>query len=305
MTSDGEIYSIGAQVRDEAMKQLMKESMSWLGSTSDEWKEYIAGIPMQFSYWTERDPASFEPLVDELVRARQGLLVEVPEQIGRVKSDVRDWQGNGADAFEETLLGSVGGVLANQAEVAAQLVRSLCVVQELVKTSRKDVLEIGRRTVAALEKLDDEKTSGGMGKGWMSVITAVGAGLAIAAGALAVASTGGAAAAALPGLATWAIRLTVLGGALSTGGAIANELMAAEIKGETVADVLNSMHNAMKNLRSYVDHQEKELAKALTDDCSAVDQAMAPGDVTALVLTPVAFLYHQDRAEFRPPPGMG
>ena len=302
MTSNAELHSIGFQVRDEALKQIMKESMSYFGGMADDWKEYIAGIPFQFAYWTERDPESFEPLVDDLVRTRQALLTEVPEQIGRVKADVREWQGNGADAFEETFLGSIGGVLANQGETAAQLVRALCVVQELVKSSRKDVLEIGRQTLAALEKLDDDKGGGGMGKGWMSVITAVGAGLAIAATAMAVAATGGVAGAALPGLMAWSIRLTVLGAALTTGGAITNELMAAEIKGGTVAEVLTSMHHAMKNLRDYVREQEESLAKALADDASAVDAAMAATDSTALVPPTIAFLYDQDRAGFRPPP---
>jgi len=151
--------------------------------------------------------------------------------------------------------------------------------QKILTESRRNIVQLGDGTKTALEALDNG------GADWGMILTVAGA----VVGVVGAVATGGT---------SLAITFALIGGGISIAGAVVAE---AEVKGETVEEVITSMDDAITKLREAIADEEDILVRALSQD---VDTVFANYGNLAPKRPYVADATAADLSEFQLPAGL-
>ena len=284
--TENDILAKAEEVQAAAIDAFMRTADLW--AMTDEFEnfvlEQVATIPLQFVQFAEYDPAEIEPMLTHLDLTLQDLHDPAIGNIDTVKNHVADWEGNSADAFDELFLANFPSVRARHIELAEEIKRLIVAQADILLRSRESIIDIGDRTVEALNALEASESSGGF---WNVVLSVVGAVALVAAP-----FTGPGA----PG--TAGLALTLLGASTSVAStAISSN---ATVGGGSPIDVLDSMSKNIDDLRTAVDDEQRIL-----DEAMMTDYLTALGQINRLVLPRprVADEGAANLPDFRPPGG--
>lgn len=178
---------------------------------------------------------------------------------------VGDWNGETAFAFKQMYVNRYPVYVVGQVGLARLLRETLRVAEKAHGGARESCHNVGLATVDALESGDADSD---FDPDWETILT-VGAAVASVAGSIVFAppTFGG----------SFGVAAAVLAGGMSIGahvaGADADEKAAekpADIGGATVADVIGSMHSALREANADVDDVEQKLADAMNDVHGAI-----------------------------------
>jgi hypothetical protein len=192
----------------------------------------------RFSQFTKADPASAGELVTNLNTAATDLTVNNEGTLDAIDTEIHEWTGRAAEGFRG-YVGQVKDAVGLQCDAVKALSKIAEAHQKMLEGMRQDVRCLADNTIEALQ------TSGGGDGGW-SFGFAV---LAAAAYVLSAATAGGAAVvwAAVAGFSSVASTATTT----------------ATIAGQSQVEKLQSMEQALEDLRDAVIQEQQRLQAAL------------------------------------------
>jgi hypothetical protein len=258
--SDSEIMAKGREVRDKAIQKWMETEADLGGAFLNEEmlaayqgqvREAFDFIETMFESHTQRDPSRLDAMRDDLRRVDTTLRNPVTGGIDTVKGKVEDWRGEAAEHFWGEYLTQLPDILDNQLAYAGMLNAVLDAVQTMLNESRQAVINLGDKTIQALDAVEDDGGGGGF-----SIGLAIGAAVA---GVLSAATAG-----------TAAIAWAVVAGAAGVGSSLTAE--EATVGGANVNEVIRSMVEANAQLWETQHTIEQDIANLLNEDLDQVTQ---------------------------------
>lgn len=171
----------------------------------------------------------------------------------RVATDVDDWKGDAATDFVENYKAQLPYVADSQFTGISVAVAALEAQNELYTTAYESILDIGNKTLSALEAADGRGSADGAFA--LTVLAAVGT----VAVTVLTAGTGTAAAV--------AITIAVASGAASAGASAT----AIPFNAESPEQVMNQFYEAVGSVESQVRDRQREIAKGVRDYAAAVN----------------------------------
>lgn len=245
--------------------------------------EYVETVPALFDDVSSRferfvghDAAAVEPVLESVRATRSAVSDGAGTLLQDVDADVAEWHsppGGAADNFKQNFLGRMPMVQNAQAALLCELEAGLQAACDIALESRKNLVDIGDKTVKALHAL-------GTGDGPAPVQLTV---LHVTASA--------------PTGFESDLQFALAGGAAHLTATVDAE--AAVIEGDDAFAVVESMHAAVTRLENAVFAKDAALAKALIDDIQIADSAR----VSHLEpIRPTVIDDPEDRLDQAPPP---
>jgi hypothetical protein len=245
-------------------------------------RAYVTGayqdIPLLFTQFAVPDPASAQPILDQLYKTAvtlqpslelkaDGGQLTTPLQVGdepgtvpvKQTTDImvthlKQWEGQAADQFE-VYVKALETSAAYQRQVSVSLANGVEAMMAVRRSMLTDIWEIGDKTYKALDELDSFCTNSASQAAKITVVGAL--------AAVAFVATDGAAAIAVEGLQSAA---AIMG---------ANQTLqqAAEepISGATVPPILAGMTSCIQKVRATVDEHEQTIARAIQAVATSLD----------------------------------
>ncbi|MGH8792715.1 MAG: hypothetical protein ACRDXX_08725 [Stackebrandtia sp.] len=276
-TSDADITSTGEAVRDKAVEKWMELEGGGPAAFHPDFEGAVRDafgyiVPM-FEMYAQRDPDRIESMQGQLTNVRATLKHSAPEAVDTVKGYVQDWEGRAAESFTTEFLQPLPQIKTNQLQLVEELSKSLDVVREMLTSSRRDIVGIGRETEAALDGLENSGETALALSVVSNVVSMIGSG------------AGGNPA---------GVAASVVSGGVD----IANSIMAYEqqkLGGGDVMEVVDSMIKAHEDLWTVRETVEERLAELLGEDLGLVREM--PDEHRPKMPD----LAHLDREDFEPP----
>ncbi|ADD43810.1 hypothetical protein [Stackebrandtia nassauensis] len=251
--SAADLANKGMEVRNKAVEKWMEEEAGIYAST--ELQTAVEGafdyIVTMFEQMGLRDPKRLDTMSGYLADARTTLTEPVIGEIDTIKGQLDDWEGDAADNFIFDYLSPLTQINANQIYYIGVLENTLDGVKTMLEESRKNTIQLGDKTIEALDALEDT----GEGMYALTIVAAV-------VGVVGAVVTGGASVA-------LAVSFASISGAISIG-AGAVTLEEQRVSGDDVEAVLNSMIDSYWDINDTNRIIEEDLAKLLGQDVDTV-----------------------------------
>lgn len=259
------LTQLGHQIHEGLVQNYSKYELGeGQNLTVDQFRQQYAWTAQIYQPFTNLpDPASFDPLVNELHQAmssvsqgssgqknplnnRDDVYFANPELAAMTTSGgyIDDWTGDAAESFKRTFIDPFPNTTTNQFIALACLKGTLEAYQALWQAARNDISHIAHSTLDAIDNAHGcSKNDWTMAFAVMTAIASVGSlGLAAAGAAAAFSAVGAASALGNVGKAT----MDVSGG------------------GDKSADIANSMKAAIEKLEQSITQQEAKIDKAIS-----------------------------------------
>ena len=218
--------------------------------------DHYKDIPPRFEETTEPLPASAGSMAAAVEAAcgSQGLRSSEISDVGKLHSDIGNeqsvWHGTAAETFDEYYLKPFSTCVENQVLALTSLKRAMLTYEDALKKRRQDVIQIGDRTIEALDSLGS--TSGEASLAFVVLGTTLSVvGAAASGGSLAIPLAVAAA--------------TDISAMISAAG---------QMSGATADSIVKQMYDLLDDLDKDVNEKAKEIAERLNEGKSAVEDQL-------------------------------
>jgi hypothetical protein len=233
--------------------------------THDDWAQLrgvYSWIPDLFVSYVGPEPAGFDGPVETMERAwkalydRESGVDPVGTHIRMVESHLSGWSGFTAETFRTKYLHRIPDAVKSQAQLAFVLQHAALADQDVWIEARRNLVDLAAKTKVSLESLG----SCGGADSVVMILTVVGivASVVVLWPAAAVACT--------------LVASTASAGALIAGTS-ASEAVEAEVAGDSVDAILQSMVNATDEIRKQIHEAERKIIDGLQHNLGLVSDA--------------------------------